>query len=161
MMGLDVDEAGDLLESAEHIQLVRIHGRIAWTKGEVGIDLLEAIEGGVEDGETALEHGAVPEVLDVAGVDSVRELTDLGTRTITRNTFAFLGPKLLRAGSDTGSVILEQMLWTLADTGGSIGIFSVGVSLPFILGWIVDVHWRTFLFANTVIVEILAGQAIG
>ena len=44
---------------------------MARTEGEVGVNLLETIEGGVEDGEAALDDGAVAEGVDVAGVDDV------------------------------------------------------------------------------------------
>ena len=96
MMSLDVDEASDLLESAEHVELVRIHGRIAGPEGEVGIYLLEPIEGGVKDGEAAFQHGAVSEVLNVTGVNCVGELANLGARSVTGNTFSFLGLKIFR-----------------------------------------------------------------
>ena len=52
------------------------------------------------------------------------------------------------------------MLRTFLDTGCSVCIFSVGVNLPLVLGGVVDVHGRTFLFANTVIVEVLASLKI-
>ena len=52
------------------------------------------------------------------------------------------------------------MFWTLFDAGCSICIFSIGVSLPLVLGGVVYVHRRTFLFANTVIVEVLASLKI-
>ena len=44
---LDVDVARHLLQRAEHLQLVRVHGGVARAEGEVGPDLLEPVEGGV------------------------------------------------------------------------------------------------------------------
>ena len=52
------------------------------------------------------------------------------------------------------------MFGTFFDAGCSVGIFSIGISLPLVLGGVVDVHGGTFLFANTVIVEVLASLKI-
>ena len=75
MVGLDVDEPGHLAQRLKVLQLGRIHGGMARTEGEVGVDLLEPVEGGVEDGEAALYHRAVAEGLDVAGVDNITLFT--------------------------------------------------------------------------------------
>lgn len=64
---------------------------------------------------------------------------------------------LLGTGSDTGSVILEEMLWTLPHTGGPVGVLPVGVPLPLVLGGVVDLHGRTLLFTDSIIIKILAG----
>ena len=90
IVSLDVDVARDLLQRGEHLEPVRVHGRVAGAKCEVVPDLLEPVEGRVQDGEAPLEDGAVPEVLDVPGVDSVGELTDLGTGAVTGNAFSLL-----------------------------------------------------------------------
>ena len=87
---LDVDVARHLLERAEHLQLVGVHGGVAGPEGEVGPDLLEPVECGVEDGEAALQHRAVAEVLDVAGVDRVGELADLGAGAVAGDTLPVL-----------------------------------------------------------------------
>ena len=86
VVGLDVDEARDLRQSAEHLQPVGVHGGVARTEGEVLVDLLEPVEAGVEDGEAALQDGAVLEALDVASVDRVGELADLGAGPVTGHT---------------------------------------------------------------------------
>ena len=77
MVSLDVDEAGDLSEGAEHLQLAGVHRGVARPEGEVPVDLLEPVEAVVEDVEAALQDGAVLEALDVAGVDRAGELADL------------------------------------------------------------------------------------
>ena len=77
VLGLDVDEAGHLGEGAEHLQLAGVHRGVARPEGEVLVDLLEPVEAGVEDGEAALQDGAVLEALDVADVDRAGELADL------------------------------------------------------------------------------------
>ena len=64
---------------------------------------------------------------------------------------------LFWTGSDTGSVILEEMLWTLPDTGGPVGVLPIGVPLPLVLGGVVDLHGGTLLLADSIIVEILTG----
>ena len=91
MMRLDVDVPCHLLQSLEHLQFVRVHLGIARSEGEVLVDLLKPVERAVQDGETAFEHGAVAEALNVAGVDRVREVADLGARTVARDTLPVLG----------------------------------------------------------------------
>ena len=86
MMRLDVDVPCHLLQGLEHLQFVRVHLGIARSEGEVLVDLLEPVEAGVEDGEAALQDGAVLEALDVSGVDRVGELADLGTGPVTGHT---------------------------------------------------------------------------
>ena len=86
MVGLDVDEPGDLLDGGKDLEAGRVHGGVARPKGEVLVDLLEAVEGGVEDGEAALDDGAVLEGVNVARVDNVREGAGLGTGAVTGNT---------------------------------------------------------------------------
>ena len=95
VLGLDVDEAGHLGEGAEHLQLAGVHRGVARPEGEVLVDLLEPVEAGVEDGEAALQDGAVLEALDVAGVDRVGELADLGTGTVTWDTLALHSLEIL------------------------------------------------------------------
>ena len=49
------------------------------------------------------------------------------------------------------------MLRTLSDAGGPVGVLAIGVPLPLVLGGVVDLHGRTLLFANSIIIKILAG----
>ena len=49
---------------------------------------MKAIEAGVEDGDRALDDGAILEAIDVAGVKSVGKVASLRTGTVTWNTFA-------------------------------------------------------------------------
>ena len=104
MVRLDVDVSSDLIQCAEHLQLVRIHLWISWTEGEVLIDLLEAIEGGVKDREAALENSAVAEVFNVARVDRVGKLTNLRTRSVAGNTFAVMSLKIFQ-------IKIMNMVW--------------------------------------------------
>ena len=96
MMRLDVDVSCDLLECAENLQLIRIHFGISGSKGEVLINLLEPIEGGVKNSEAALEDGAVAEVFNVSRVNRVGELTNLWTRAVTGNTFTIISLKIIQ-----------------------------------------------------------------
>ena len=96
---LDVDEARDLLECGEHLQLARAHRLVARSKREIVIDLLEAGERVIQDGDVAFDDGAVAEALDVARVDDVHSLTRLGTGSVARHALAFEG--LCRRHKDT------------------------------------------------------------
>lgn len=53
------------------------------------------------------------------------------------------------------------MLRTILDAGGSVRILSFGIRLPGVRYRVVPVHRRAFLFADAVIVKVLAGQAVG
>ena len=64
---------------------------------------------------------------------------------------------LLRTGPNTGPVILEEVLRTLPDAGGSVGVLPVGVPLPLVLGGVVDLHGGALLFTDSIIIKILAG----
>jgi hypothetical protein len=88
---LDVDEAGDLAECGKDLQAGRIHGGVPRPKGEVLVDLLEAVEGGVEDREAALDDGAVLEGVNVAGVDGVAEGAGLGTGAVAGHALTVHG----------------------------------------------------------------------
>jgi len=121
---------------------------------------LEPVKGGVKDGEAALQDGAFSEGVDVASVDGVREMTNLGARTITGDTFSINSLFLGWTSTDTSAVVFQEVLGTFFDTGCSVGIFSLGVSLPLVLDRVVYLHRRTLLLAHSVVVKILAGQAI-
>lgn len=51
MMGLYVEKTGQFFYSRKDLQLARVQGRISRTESEVVIDLLKAVEAGVEDGD--------------------------------------------------------------------------------------------------------------
>ena len=95
VVSLDVDEASDLSEGAEHLQLTGVHRGVARPEGEVLVDLLEPVEAGVEDGEAALQDGAVLETLNIPGVHRVGELADLGTGPVTGHTLALHSLQIL------------------------------------------------------------------
>ena len=129
-----------------------------------------SVESGVEDGEAALEDGAVPEVLDVACVDGVAELVDLGAGPVAGDALPVLSSELLGTGSDTCPIVLEQVLWTLLDTGGAVSSVEGGVedgeaaledsAVPEVLDVAgVDGVAEPGL-AHAVIVEVLASQAV-
>ena len=54
---------------------------------QVGIDLLKPVEGRVQDGDAALDDGAVLEVVDVEAVDGVAKVTRLRARSVARHAF--------------------------------------------------------------------------
>ncbi len=95
-MGLYVEKTGQFFYSRKDLQLARVQGRISWAESEVVIDLLKAVEAGVEDGDWALNDGAVLKAVDVAGVKSVGKIASLGAGTVTRNTFAIFRLEKMR-----------------------------------------------------------------
>ncbi len=52
------------------------------------MDLLESLKAVIQDRDRALDHGAVLQFIDIAGVNRVREVADLRTRTLARDTLA-------------------------------------------------------------------------
>ena len=91
MMCLDVDVPCHLLQSLEHLQLVRVHLGVPWTKSEVLINLLESVKSAVQNREASLKHRAVAKALDVPGVDRVGKVADLGTGAVAGYAFTILG----------------------------------------------------------------------
>ena len=64
--------------------------------------------------------------------------------------------KFFRAGANTGAVVLEQVLGALLDAGGAVRVLAQRVSLPLVLDRVVDLHGRTLLLANAIVIEVLA-----
>ena len=90
---MDVYVSCHFFQSAEDLQFGWVHGRIAGTKSEILINLLESIEGRVQDGETPFKNCAVPERVDIASVNCVCEMTNLRTGTIAGDAFSINGLK--------------------------------------------------------------------
>ena len=99
MMRLYVDEPSDLPERAEHLKLGGVHGGVPGTEGEVWVDLLEPVEGWVEDSEATLNNGTVdktvyiPSMNNVPLMDNITEGTGFRTRSITGYTFSIYSLK--------------------------------------------------------------------
>lgn len=53
------------------------------------------------------------------------------------------------------------MFWAILDASSSVRVFSLRVFLPTVGDGVVDLHWGTFLLANSVIEKVPACQAIG
>ena len=59
-------------------------------------------------------------------------------------------------GSDTGSVVLEEVLGAVPHAGGPVGVLPLGVLLPPVLGRVVHLHRGALLLTHTIVVEVLA-----
>ena len=70
--------------------------------------------------------------------------------------YLFLG----RTSPDASTVVFEEVLRAVLDTGGSVGVLAQGVALPLVLDRVVDLHWGALLLAHTVVVEVLASLQI-
>ena len=154
MRRLDVDEAGDLLQRGEDLQLVRMHFRVARSEREIRIDLLESGERVIQDGDRSLDDGAVAEALDVAGVDDVDALARLWARAVADDALAVDGLLLRRADADAGAVVLQQMLGASFDASGAVSVFALRVRFPRVRDRVVALHGRTFLFAHAIVEKI-------
>jgi len=88
MRRLDVDESCDFLQGGENLQAVRVHPRVARTERKVRVDLLEPVEGVVQDRQRSFNDGAVAEGFDVARVDNVHSLARLRARTVAYHALA-------------------------------------------------------------------------
>lgn len=62
-----------------------MHLLVALAEAVVGIDLLVALEGLIQDQDEAFDDGAVFERVDVAGVDDLLALAHLGTRPVAEH----------------------------------------------------------------------------
>lgn len=156
MEGLDVEVAGDFLQGAENLESVGMHARVAFAEREVVVDVLVAGERVVQDGERALDDGAVLEVVDVARVHGNITLARLGTRTVARHALAIDRLLVGRTRAHAGAVVLEQVLRTVLDAGGAVRVLAGRVRHPRVGYRIVALHCRTLLFARAFIVEISA-----
>lgn len=85
---LNVEESGDLLQSAEDLELVGVHRLVAGTESEVRVYVLIALETLVQYRYRALDDCAVLETVDVTGVNLVDAATSLWTGTVARYTLA-------------------------------------------------------------------------
>lgn len=88
MWALDADVARDLFECTEDLESVRVHLLVALAEAVVGIDLLVALEGLVQDQDEAFDDGAVFERVDVAGVNDLLALAHLGTRPVAEHALS-------------------------------------------------------------------------
>lgn len=88
VIALDVQETGDLLQSAEHLQLVGMHFLVTFAETEVLIDVLETLETLVEDRDRALDDRAVLEAVYVPGVDLLDALAGFRARSVAGHAFA-------------------------------------------------------------------------
>lgn len=82
------------------------------------------------------------------------------TWAIARDAFTIFGCLIKGTCSHTRPIVFEQMFGTVAHARSTIRIFAIGIRLPQIIGRIVFLHGRAFLFADTVIVEIATGQTV-
>jgi len=154
--GLDVEVASDLLQGAENLEAVGMHSRVALSEREVVVDVLVAGEGVVEDGERALDHGAVLEVVDVARVHRDVALARLGTRSVARHALAVHRLLVGRTRAHARAVVLEQVLGTVLDAGGAVRVLAGRVRHPRVRDRVVALHRRTLLLTRAFVVEISA-----
>lgn len=160
MVTLDVNVAGDLAQRREHLQSIRMHFNEARSKREVRIHLLKPIETLIQYLQRTLDNGAIAERIDIARMNDAHAGTRLRTGTIARYTFTILCSFIDRARSYACTIILQQMFGAITNACRSVSVFTIWIRLPQIIGWIVFLHWWTFLFAYTVIVEIATGETV-
>ena len=157
MLGLYIQKSRHFLQRNKNFKPGWIHSTISRSESIIFINLLKSIKTRVQNGQRALDHSAIFQRIDIAGMHSTLKMTSFRARSVAGDTLSvdifFIG----RTYSDASSAVFEQMFGTVSNTGGAISVFSVGIFLPFEFDGIVLFHWRTLLFANTVVVKIPAG----
>lgn len=107
VIALNVDVAGDFLERGKHLQAIRMDFDEPRAEGEVGVDLLIAIERLIQYLQRSLDHGAASVVIDVARVNDALARTFLGTSAVAQHAFAIQRHLRGWTGAHTGPIILE------------------------------------------------------
>ena len=100
---------------------------------------------------------AVLQFFDVSSMYDFRKMASFRTWSITWDTFPFNSLFVWGTNPNTGPIILQEMFWTIPNTGGAISVFSIWVFLPFVFDRIVSLHWGTFLFTYSIVIEIATG----
>lgn len=157
---LDIQIPGDLLHRGEHLQSLGIQRYVAWSHRVVGVDILEAREGLIQNANIAIDHRTIPERVNIAGMQDSNARAGFGARSIAGHTLAPLVHLVLGTAAHAGAIITQQMTGTLFDAGGTIGILSLRIRFKNIGGGIVLAHGRAFLLAYALVEEVLAGDAI-
>lgn len=104
---LDVEESRDLLQRAEHLQLVRVHLLVPFAKAEVLVNVLEALEALVEDRDRAFDDRAVLEAVYVPGVHLLDALAGLRAGPVAGHALAVQGLLLRRTGPYARAVVFQ------------------------------------------------------
>lgn len=107
MIGLDVQKPGDFLQGAEHLQPIWMHGRVAIAETQIGEEVLVAGEGIFEDVDVSFDDGAALKTVDIARVYLHISRTSLWARSVARHALPVHRLFVGRAGSHTGTVILQ------------------------------------------------------
>lgn len=108
MRSLYIDEPGDFLQCAEHLQSVRMHLRVARSEREVRVDVLVPGETVIQYRYGTIDNGAPSEAVYVACVHATGGLDPfacLGTGPLTVDTFAVQRSFVRGATPHTGSVV--------------------------------------------------------
>ena len=159
---LNVEEAGDFFDRRKILQSRWVHLGMAIAELEILLKLLKSTERLIKDRKRTFDHGAVLQEVNVACVNRRGvKVTNLGTGAVARDALAVNVFLLRRTGSHTSAVVFQQVFGAVLYAGGAIREFAVGIFLPLVVFRIVALHRRTFLFAYSVVVKVLACDAVG
>lgn len=150
MIALDIEKLGDLLQRAEHLQLVRVHFLVAFAETEIPVHVLEALEALIQYRDRTLDDSAVLETVDIARVHFLHAFAGFRTRAIAGHTFPVQRLLLWRARSYASTVVFQKVLGTPSHAGCTIRVLPVGISLPRVRRWIVP---------ETIVVILIAAES--
>lgn len=157
MRSLNVDVARDFFESAEDFKPVGMHLSVPRSETKVLVDLLEPFEAVVEDRDGTVDDGATLKPVNVPGMDALigfDAFAVLRTCSFAVDTFSVHSSFIRRTTSHAGSVVFQQVLWTVFNACRSVGVLPFRVMLPRVRRRVVRLHRRTFLSAFAVVVEV-------
>lgn len=86
--------------------------------------------------------------------------TGFRARSVAGHTLAVGCHFIRRTRSNTSTIVLQQVLRTLAHTCGTVGELALWIRFPQVVRRVVLLHGRTLLFAHTIVEEVAAGEAV-
>lgn len=137
-----------------------MHLRVPFPERKIRVHVLEPFESIFEDIDVSLQNCTTLESVDIPGMNHTYTNTSFGARPVAWDTFTVHGPLARGARSHASTVILEQMFGAFFHARCTVRVLSFGVHLPRIRRRIVNLHWRTLLLADTVIVEVATSYTV-
>lgn len=137
-----------------------MHLFVTLGKSEVRVNVLKSFEALIQNRDGTLDDRAILEAVDVTGMYLLDSFASLRTGTVARDAFAVQNFLLWWTGSHASSVVLQKMFGTFSDARRSVSVLPVGIGFPRVRRRIVLLHGRTLLRTDSIVEEVLAGEAV-